>query len=235
MEPIFLSHFKPLKPLKVKGSFTHSLDFSGNGVPLNPFLPNILSHGYWCGLKRSKPSGKDIGCAYFFYYTGTGPYASSAWGTSPDVLWVKHEDADVELLSTIGTRASDKCSMPLKFPSGAPIGYRYDYAHGGQFLLKPHKAKLDKLPFTLPISLITPDRNRPPSVSDTMTPNAMSHGGDSSPDSDQEGPDFDVNSRTGLGEPHFKDWLFTEEEPEGIGKPLHEDWLISFSDSDSDS
>lgn len=239
MNSKFLSHFKPLKEKK---SLCKPLSFSGDGVPLNPFMPNVCNHGYWVGEEIHHATGKSLGFHYSFFYTGTGPYAVS-WGKAlPNVIWVKHKDADVELVTSIGTRSSDKHAIPLKFPSGEPIGYRYDFKNGGQFLLKPYKAKLDKLPFNLPISLITPDRTRPSSASDTTTPNSMSGGGGeclvhSDFESDLEGPDFDVNSDVGLGKPLIDNWQLTEEIPSsGLGIPLYADWQIdNFSDSDTSS
>lgn len=201
-------------------------------------MPSSLSHGYWVGYEKPTKEGKP-GLIHLFFYTGTGPHADAPWGLKLDkVLWVKHDEADVNLLSTIGTRPPDKVSIPLKFPDGEPQGYWWDYKNGGKFLLKPHKCKMEKLPFNFPIQLRTPDRPSTPPASDTTASDSIGCGGvecfqHSSSNSDQEGPD--VRSAVGLGTPSFKNWQFEGPEPVvGLGKPDRTDWLIEFSDSDSD-
>uniref|UniRef100_A0AB39ADZ5 Nucleoprotein n=1 Tax=Bird gammacoronavirus AnasCN24 TaxID=3237959 RepID=A0AB39ADZ5_9GAMC len=119
--------------LKAKKSNSDKPTFSGSGVPDNSNVPKAQQHGYWKRQRRYKPGkGKrtPVADAWYFYYTGTGPFGDRNWGEpSEDLVWVKAEGASVTQLSKQGCRDNDKYDQfPLRFTDGGPDGsFRWDF------------------------------------------------------------------------------------------------------------
>lgn len=63
--------------------------FTGSGVPENDNVKKPARHGYWKRQRRYKPGkGKrtPVTDAWYFYYTGTGPFADLKWGQLMTIL-----------------------------------------------------------------------------------------------------------------------------------------------------
>nr|CAI40312.1 putative nucleocapsid protein [Pigeon coronavirus] len=124
------SWFQPLKARKLTSP---PPTFTGSGVPENDNVKKAARHGYWKRQRRYKPGkGKrtPVTDAYYFYYTGTGPFADLKWGQqNDDVIWVADKDADPNVKSGQGTRDPDKFDQfPLRFSDGGPDdNYRWDF------------------------------------------------------------------------------------------------------------
>uniref|UniRef100_A0AB39ADV7 Nucleoprotein n=1 Tax=Bird gammacoronavirus AnasCN24 TaxID=3237959 RepID=A0AB39ADV7_9GAMC len=125
-----VSWFQPIKEKKM----THNPPtFTGSGVPENDNVKKPARHGYWKRQRRYKPGkGKrtPVTDAWYFYYTGTGPFADLKWGQPhDDVVWVAVDGADVDAKSGQGTRDPDKFDQfPLRFAEGGPDdNFRWDF------------------------------------------------------------------------------------------------------------
>lgn len=124
------SWFQPIKAKKLKAA---PPTFSGSGVPDNENVKKQARHGYWKRQRRYKPGkGKRVPVtdAWFFYYTGTGPFSDLKWGEQhDDVVWVSAAGADTTVKSSQGTRDPDKFEQfPLRFSDGGPDdGFRWDF------------------------------------------------------------------------------------------------------------
>uniref|UniRef100_A0AB39AEL9 Nucleoprotein n=1 Tax=Bird gammacoronavirus AnasCN24 TaxID=3237959 RepID=A0AB39AEL9_9GAMC len=119
--------------LKAKKPNSDKPTFEGNGVPENSNVSKAQQHGYWKRQRRYKPGkGKrtPVPDAWFFYYTGTGPFGSLKWGEPhEDLVWVAADGANVSQLSKQGCRDTDKYDQfPLRFSDGGPdSGFRWDF------------------------------------------------------------------------------------------------------------
>nr|Q96605.1 RecName: Full=Nucleoprotein; AltName: Full=Nucleocapsid protein; Short=NC; Short=Protein N [Avian infectious bronchitis virus (strain V18/91)]AAB48162.1 nucleocapsid protein [Infectious bronchitis virus]ABF61578.1 nucleocapsid [Infectious bronchitis virus]QKG30353.1 Nucleocapsid protein [Infectious bronchitis virus] len=124
------SWFQSLKEKKRTGT---PPTFEGSGVPDNSNVKPQFQHGYWKRQHRYKPGKggrKPVADAWYFYYTGTGPFGDLKWGDSnDDVVWVKAKGADTSKIGNYGVRDPDKFDQaPLRFTEGGPDNnYRWDF------------------------------------------------------------------------------------------------------------
>lgn len=113
-----------------KGKEFHFND--GQGVPIAAGIPATEAKGYWYrhnrrSFKTADGQQKQLLPRWYFYYSGTGPYATATYGDKIEgVFWVADAQADISTHSDIAERdPSSHEAFPTRFAPGTvlPQGY----------------------------------------------------------------------------------------------------------------
>nr|UVJ46710.1 nucleocapsid protein [Bamboo rat coronavirus]WEY18164.1 MAG: nucleocapsid protein [Bamboo rat coronavirus] len=113
-----------------KGKEFHFND--GQGVPIANGIPATEAKGYWYrhnrrSFKTADGQQKQLLPRWYFYYLGSGPYASANYGDDIEgVFWVASNQADTATPSDVAERdPSSHEAFPTRFAPGTvlPQGY----------------------------------------------------------------------------------------------------------------